>query len=104
MVQGCVKSQLSLRCEEMKIINITAVVLGDYNGIRTGCNIKDDDCTRDANARHTMDVHRRCDGQRSCTVDVIKETISCGITPSKSDFERITYDCIDDPRSKLSIL
>ena len=103
-VQGCVGSQLSLKCPARKVINITAIVLGDTDCFGATCCIKDNDCTRDANADHVSDVHSRCDGQSNCTVDVIQEWITCGYLnlPSNNDFERITYNCIDDPRSKSS--
>ena len=101
-VQGCVGSRLSLRCPEVKVIEVTLVVLGDSGCRGTSCCIKDNDCTRNANANHVTDVQNRCNGQRSCTVNVIKEWITCGYLnlPSNNDFERITYNCINDPQSK----
>ena len=91
----------------MKIIKNTVVVLGDSNCLGATCCIKDDDCTRDANENHAMDVHNRCNGQSNCTVNVIKEEIPCGYSTdrwSNNDFERITYNCIDDPQGELVFL
>jgi len=89
----------------MKVIQTTDVVLGDTRCLGSSCCIKDNDCTRDANAFHITDVHRRCNGQRSCRVNVIKEEIDCGFFgKSNNDFERIKYNCIDDPQSKSAFV
>src|SRR5688572_16935847 len=105
MVEGCVGSRLIVRCDERKVIKITAVVLGDSYGIGAVCYIRNNDCTHSANENHTMDVQRRCDNKESCIVDVFKEIIPCGFLGSstENDFERITYICLDDRRSKLAI-
>lgn len=105
MVQSCFGSQLSLRCPEMKVIKITGVVLGDSDCRGDWCCIKDGDCTRNPNVNHRRDVDSTCDNRRSCTIRVLQEKILCGWwgVRSENDFERITYICIDDPRSKLAI-
>ncbi len=102
-VQGCVGSQLSLRCPEMKVIKVTAVVLGDTHCRGASCCIVDSDCTYNANANHRAYVHRTCDNKQSCTVGVLQEKIPCGYWGVwyNNDFERITYVCEDDPQSKL---
>src|SRR6218665_1224276 len=89
----------------MKVIQVTDVVLGDAGCILTCC-ITDNDCTGNASANHTADVHRICDGKNSCTVNVITEEFTCWyfLTKSKNDFERITYNCGNDSRSKMVFL
>ena len=105
-VQGCVGSRLSLNCPEMKVIEVTDVVIGDSACLGTSCCIRDSDCTGNANANHVIDVHSRCDGQSSCIVDVVREEFGCGYLGfrSQNDFERITYNCRNDSRSKRVLL
>lgn|SRR6218665_2848960 len=105
MEEGCVGSHLSLRCEEMKVINITAVIVGNSKGIESGCHIMYNNCTRFANENHTTDVHRRCNYQTNCAVDVFKEVTPCKFlfNSSSSGFERIIYDCLYDTQSKKDI-
>ena len=91
----------------MKVINISDVVLGDTGCLGATCCIKDNDCIRDANANHVMDVHLRCNGQSSCTVNIIREEIECGYIIdrwSNNDFERITYTCINKRQSRLDFM
>ena len=105
MAQGCVGSQLSLRCPEMKVIKLTSIVFGDTYCLGSSCCIKDNDCTGNPNVDHRTDVRRRCDNKQSCVVGVLQERIPCGYWGVwyRNDFERITYLCTDDPRSKLAI-
>src|SRR6218665_115999 len=88
----------------MKVIKVTAVVLGDSNCRGTSCCITDSDCTRNANANHRAYVNSRCDNKESCTVAVLREKIPCGYWGVRynNDFERITYICIDAPQSKFT--
>src|SRR6218665_3835641 len=99
--EGCIGSRLSLRCAELKVIEVTDVVLGDSECKDNSCCITDQDCTGTASATHVTDVQHRCNGQINCTVEVIKELFACvSEFNSSNDFERITYNCIDDKRSK----
>lgn len=106
IAQGCTGSQLSLACEETKVIQIISVVLGDSDCIGTSCCIKHSDCTRNANSNHRKNVHHRCDNKQSCTVRILTEAITCGVwgTRSDNDFERITYICVNETQSKLTVL
>ena len=106
IAQGCVESQLI--CPETKIIEIKAVVLGNSSCRVSKYCIKDY-CIRNASANHKKNVQSKCDSRRSCTVKVLKETIRppCGKRTKsdfESDFESITYDCIDSPQSKLDFV
>jgi len=107
IAQGCVGSQLNLTCKEMKVIQITALDLGDSDCSGASCCIKDDDCTTSANARHRLNAHLACDNKQRCEIGVLPEKIPCGYFgwwSTNSDYERITYNCVDNPRCKLEIL
>lgn len=103
--QGCVGSELSLRCEEGKVIRIRSVAIGDSHCEGSSCCIRDYDCSQYANSDHRTDVHLTCDYRQSCSVRVITEKINCGVYGARanSDFERITYICVDETQCKLTL-
>jgi len=104
--QGCVGYRLSLSCPELKVIEVSDVVLGNSKCYWGSCCINDQACTENANANHVMDVQHRCNGQSNCTVDVIEEVITCGYFGfgTYNDFESITYTCGADSQSGFVFL
>jgi len=108
IVQSCIGSRLELTCPATEVIQIESIRIGLASCERATCCVKDAGCDQKLSDKHVAVVHRTCNNQQYCTVDIqsfIKQPCTRGWWVGKKSidgivYEKIAYTCRKGPESK----